>query len=54
MSSQQDNKVFVQIAPSKKAFSDWYITDKNKVRWEAVKKEANSIGIKSLSDKQIQ
>ena len=25
MSSQQDNKVFVQISPSKKAFSDWYI-----------------------------
>tara|TARA_B100000282_G_scaffold295541_1_gene275072 strand:+ start:423 stop:2057 length:1635 start_codon:yes stop_codon:yes gene_type:complete len=54
MSSQQDNKVFVQISPSKKAFSDWYITDKNKVRWDAVKKEAKSIGIKSPSDKQIQ
>ena len=54
MASQQDNKLFVQIAPSKKAFSDWYITDKNQVRWNAIKADAKSLGIKPPSNKQIE
>jgi hypothetical protein len=46
--------VFVQISPSKKAFSDWYITDKNKVRWDAIKKEAKKLLGKGPTDKQIE